>query len=72
MSGCPGHVLRLDYQTTADYFTVSRDGAVEWAADLNKMEALVANLYRMAQFRAEVAGLLERAKAQAATATEDV
>jgi hypothetical protein len=70
VSGCPSHEFELHYQSTSDYFTVSKDGKTEYGADLNEMEALLECLFKMSYYRVEVAGIIERAQRKAKESRE--
>lgn len=40
-TGCPGHKMQAEHQTTSDYFTVYVDGEVVYAGDDNTTRALL-------------------------------
>lgn len=41
MSGCPGHVMRAEHQTTSDYFTVTVDGKGIYGGDDTTTRAML-------------------------------
>lgn len=41
MSGCPGHVMTAEHQTTSDYFSIYVDGELVYGGDDNTTRALL-------------------------------
>jgi len=49
MSGCPGHFMTAEHQTTSDYFTVKVDGVIIYSGDDNTTRSLI-NIIEMVDY----------------------
>lgn len=53
-SGCPGHTLRAQYQSTSDYYSFYIDGEGLFSCDRNTMQSILKAVKMFAASRVEV------------------
>lgn len=61
MSGCPSHVLRVEYQNTSDHYSVYVDNKLDYGADPSKMGAMIKVINDMRESRVEIDSMLKEA-----------
>lgn len=60
-AGCPGHLAKLEYQSTSDALSFDDGKGHVLSGQLAEFEALVSMLYGLSTWRSEVSSMLERA-----------
>ena len=58
-SGCPGHVMRLDYQSVSDYFSLYIDDKLVFSGDTNTLKTFLSLCRKTSSYRVEIGNIHE-------------